>query len=165
ATGTTADALTTSGLSIIPLDPISPADRPAVNPNGVVSLASHLPNLAPGGLGSLAGRNLASQAASDPGSSAPTVMGGSCVTLNNVPLPLLATSDSLMNFQIPPTMAAGRYPLVVRSIDRKTASQQTTVTVSKVAPAVFTDDNGNAVIYHADGQLVTRDNPASRDEP
>src|SRR5205814_10626674 len=95
----------------------------------------------------------------------PTILGGACVTLNNVPLPLIMTSDSQINFQAPPTLAAGRYPLVVRSIDRKAASVGTTVSVSKVAPAIFTDDKGNAAIYHADGSLVTKSHPANRDEP
>ena len=47
-TSSTAYALTTSGLSIVPLTPILPSDRPSVNPNGVVSTANYLPNVAPG---------------------------------------------------------------------------------------------------------------------
>jgi len=30
---------------------------------------------------------------------------------------------------------------------------------------VFTDDKGLAALYHANGKLVTKDNPAQRDEP
>jgi uncharacterized protein (TIGR03437 family) len=164
AAGTTAYALTTSGLSIVPLDPVLPAERPIVNPNGVVNLANSLPTLAPGSLAKLSGRNMASSASVDSGTR-PTILGGACVTLNNVPLPLLMTSDQQINIQIPPTLAAGRYPLVVRSIDRKAASTQSVVTISKVAPVVFMDEKNNALIYHKDGQLVTRDNPANRDEP
>jgi uncharacterized protein (TIGR03437 family) len=164
AAGTTAYALTTSGLSIIPLNPVLPAERPVVNPNGVVNLANYLPTIAPGSLASIFGRNMAT--AGNGGSELlPTILGGACVTLNNVPLPLIMTSDSQINFQAPPTLSPGRYPLVVRSIDRKAASVGTTVTVSKVAPAIFTDDKGNAAIYHADGALVTKDRPANRDEP
>jgi uncharacterized protein (TIGR03437 family) len=92
------------------------------------------------------------------------VMGGSCVTLNNVPLPLLATSDGQVNVQIPVELAAGTYPLVVRSIDRQAASLTTNVKLSKVAPAVFVDNNGQASIYHSDGSLVTKDNPTTRDQ-
>jgi uncharacterized protein (TIGR03437 family) len=161
--GTTAYALTTSGLSVIPMDPVLPADRPVLNPNGVVSLANSLPTLAPGSLGSIYGRNMASDAKVTSGS-LPTILGGACVTLNNVPLPLQMTGPAQINFQVPPTLAAGRYPLVVRSIDRKASSAQATVTVAKVAPAIFTDDQGNAAIYHKDGSLVTKDHPANRDE-
>ncbi len=134
-----------------------------MNPNGVTNLANYLPTLAPGSLASIFGRNLASKAGVDSGTR-PTILGGACVTLNNVPLPLLMTSDSQINVQIPPTLAAGRYPLVVRSIDRKASSLQSTLTISKVAPVVFMDDKNNAAIYHSDGRLVTRDNPAKRDE-
>jgi uncharacterized protein (TIGR03437 family) len=164
AAGTTAYALTTSGLSVIPLNPVLPAERPIINTNGVVNLANYLPAIAPGSLVSLFGKNMATAGNGGSGT-LPTILGGACVTLNNVPLPLLVTSDTQINFQVPPTLAAGRYPLVVRSIDRKAASIATTVTVSKVAPAIFTDDKGNAAIYHSDGSLVTKSHPANRDEP
>ena len=165
AAGTTAYALTTSGLSIIPLTPVLPAERPIVNPNGVVSMVSYLPTFAPGSLGTVFGRNMATDSGGPVNTSLPTVAGGVCVTLNNQPLPLILTSDRQINFQVPPTLAAGRYPLVVRSLTRQAASTAFLVTVSRVAPAVFTDDKGLAALYHADGRLVTKDNPANRDEP
>jgi uncharacterized protein (TIGR03437 family) len=161
--GNSAYALTTSGLSVIPLTPILPADRPAVNQNGVVSQANLLTNLAPGGLASINGKNLASGATSGSGP-LPTLLGGSCVTLNNVPLPLIATSDGQINVQIPPTLAAGTYPLVVRSIDRLAASATSSVKIAKVAPGVFVDSSGQAAIYHSDGRPVTKNNPTTRDQ-
>ena len=66
-------------------------------------------------------------------------MGGVCVTLNNQPVPLLLTSAGQINLQIPPSLAAGKYPLVVRSITNNTASFSQTVTVSKYSPAVQVD--------------------------
>jgi uncharacterized protein (TIGR03437 family) len=161
--GTTAYAITTSGLSIIPMDPVLPAERPVLTNNSVVNLGNFQPTIAPGSLARLSGRNLASSASVD-GGTRPTVLGGACVTLNNAPVPLLMTSDQQINFQVPPTLAPGRYPLIVRSIDRKASSAQTVVTVSKVAPVVFMDDKNNAAVYHADGRPVTRDHPANRDE-
>ena len=65
--------------------------------------------------------------------------------------------------QLPPTLAAGRYPLVVRSITGQAASASITVTVSKYAPAVFMDAQG-AALYHADGTRVNKDHPGTRDE-
>jgi uncharacterized protein (TIGR03437 family) len=91
-------------------------------------------------------------------------MGGVCVTLNNRPLPLIYTADQLINFQVPPDMATGRFPLVVRSISRQAASTAFQVSITKVAPAVFTDDKGLAAIYHGDGRLVSKESPAKRDE-
>jgi uncharacterized protein (TIGR03437 family) len=161
--GNQAYALTTSGLSVIPLTPILPSDRPTVSQNGIVSIANFQANLAPGSLAAIYGKNLASSGTSGSGS-LPTLLGGSCVTLNNVPLPLVATSDGQVNVQIPAELAAGTYPLVVRSIDRLAASATTSVKLTKVAPAVFVDGSGQAAIYHSDGRPVTKDNPTTRDQ-
>ncbi|MDQ6663557.1 MAG: hypothetical protein M3Z23_04105 [Acidobacteriota bacterium] len=156
-------AVTASGLSVIPLAPVNPKDRPLVNNNGIVSQASYLPAVAPGSLIAIFGQNLGQS--STPGTGTlPTVLGGTCVTLNNQPLPLLLNSNGQINAQIPPTLAAGRYSLVVRSIDRQAASSTATVTVSKYAPAVFVSPGGQPAIVHQDGSAVTKDSPAKRDE-
>src|SRR5262249_21727150 len=162
--GATAYALTTSGLSVVPMNPVLPAERPRVNPNGVVSTANYLPNLAPGSLATIFGANMASQATAPSSSKLPTMMGGACVTLNNQPMPLIVTGDQQINVQIPVEVTAGTYPLYVRNIDRQAASLAATVKITKAAPAVFTDGNGHAAVYHADGSIVTKDHPASRDE-
>lgn len=158
-------ALTASGLSVIPLDPVSTAARPVVPANAVVNVGSYLPQLSPGGLISIFGRNLGEQVVA---SSAPwpTRLGGMCVTLNNSPIPLMMTSPGQINAQIPTTMAAGRYPLVVRSLDTKLASTTTQLQVVRYAPAVLVDTaSGIAAVFHADGRPVTKDNPAKRDRP
>jgi uncharacterized protein (TIGR03437 family) len=162
AAGTTAYVLTASGLSIVPLAPVGQA-APAITNGGVVNTANFTAALAPGGLVSVFGRNL-SQSGAAPGGPLPTVLGNACVTLNNAALPLLATATGQINAQIPPTLAAGRYPLVVRSIAAQAASASVTVTVSKYAPAIFIDDKGPA-IFHKDGTRVDKNNPATRDEP
>jgi uncharacterized protein (TIGR03437 family) len=163
--GTTAYALTTSGLTVVPLDPPDLRERPTVNPGGAVSLSSYVPAFAPGSLISIFGRGLGE---SDTFSRTPlpAIMGGACVTLNNQPLPLLMTSAGQVNAQIPHEFAAGRYPLVIRSVDRKMASVAQTISVARYAPAVFADpETRRAFVFHADGRPVTPDNPAKRDEP
>jgi uncharacterized protein (TIGR03437 family) len=160
--GSTAYILTASGLSIIPLTATtSPA--PTVKTGGVVNTANLTSGIAPGGLVSILGQNLAATATAA-ATPLPTVLGGACVTLNSSPLPILATSPTQINVQIPPTLAAGRYPLIVHSIAGQSASSSLTVTVAKYAPAVFIDSNG-AQIFHKDGTRVDKDHPASRDEP
>ncbi len=155
---TNAYVLTASGLSIIPL---TPASAPAPQVTGVGNLANFQSRIAPIELVAIAGKNLASTAtASAP---LPSILGGTCVTLNNVPIPLMATSATQINAQIPVTLAAGNYPLVVRSIANQEASGSGTVTVSKYAPAIFVDSEG-AAIFHKNGQRVTQSNPAVRDE-
>ena len=179
STGSSAYLLTTSGLSIVPLAGL-PAQGgpgqgggggtalgnvPRVNQNGVVNIANYQPTLTPGSVVSILGTNLATDATYT-STTLPNILGGACVTLNNLPVPLLLTSAGQINFQIPPTLAAGKYPLVIRSIDKKTASASQQITVSKYAPAVMIDpETGLASIYHKkDGKLVTKDNPAKRDE-
>jgi uncharacterized protein (TIGR03437 family) len=148
---------------MIPLDAGTNAQTtPVVPANGVVNTANYQSGVAPGGLISIFGRNLATNA-SAPGMPLPTLLGGACVTLNGTPIPLLATAGTQVNAQIPPTVVAGRFPLVVHSIANQ-ASSSVTVTVAKYAPAVFMDSEG-PLIYHRDGTRVDRANPAKRDEP
>src|SRR5205814_10170280 len=94
------------------------------------------------------------------------VVGRPCATLNTQSVPLVLTSAGQSDFHIPSTLAAGKYPLVIRSIDNKAASASQTITVSKYAPAGRVDPaTGVAAIYHKDGgKIVTKDNPATRDE-
>ena len=91
--GTTAYILTASGLSIVPLYAVHLAGRPRrCQHPGVVNTANYL-------------RGRPGRADIDlwyaiwkyrdhylPAVRLPTVLGGACVTLNNVPLPLLATA-------------------------------------------------------------------------
>ena len=160
--GANAYLLTASGLSIIPLT-TNNQPVPAVKTGGVVNTANFTAAIAPGGLVSIMGQNLASSATAS-SYPLPTILGGACVTLNSAPLPILATSPTQVNVQIPPTLAAGRYPLVVHSISGQAASTSLTVTVSKYAPAIFLDSNGPQ-IFHKDGTRVNKNNPATRDEP
>jgi uncharacterized protein (TIGR03437 family) len=162
--GTSAYALTTSGLSIIPLEAIPAQERPQIQQNGVVNVANLRNSVAPGSLVSIFGRNLGQAASSE--APLPSALGGVCATLNNRPLPLIATSSGQINAQIPPDLAAGRYTLVIRDIDRKTNSiQPSVVTVSRHAPAVMVDaDTKQAAIYHSDGRPVDKQNPATRDQ-
>lgn len=162
--GTTAYMLTASGLSIVPLAaPLNPATRPTINPGGVVNLASYRTEVAQGGLISIFGRNLGESSMAD-GTPLPTVLGGTCVTLNNVPMPLFMTTTGQINAQIPPSLAPGRYPMVVRYLTDFSSSLTQQITVSRYAPAVFVDPTTNqAAIFHADGRPVTKDNPARRD--
>lgn len=160
AAGTTAYVLTESGLSILPVTPGNGA--PAFSAGAVTNTANYQAHLAPGGLLSIFGRNLASTATAS-GTPLPNILGGTCVTFNNAPVPLLATTAGQINAQVPTTLAAGNYPVVIRSIATNTASSSVTVSVAKYAPAVFVDTTGPA-IFHANGDRVDKSHPAVRDE-
>ncbi len=164
STGSTAYVITASGLSIVSFTAVSAGARPQINSNGAVNLASLQAQVAPNTWLSIFGQNLAGSdvAGSSP---LPTLLGGSCVTLNNVALPLYYATATLINAQIPPDIAPGTYQLVVHSVANHVASPAQSLTVSKYAPAVFFDSNGQVMLFHADGSYVNQDNPANRDEP
>jgi uncharacterized protein (TIGR03437 family) len=76
------------------------------------------------------------------------------------------TSTGQINAQIPHELAPGRYPLVIRSVERKLSAVPQMITLTRYAPAVFADPGTRrAAVFHRDGRPVTRDNPAKRDEP
>jgi uncharacterized protein (TIGR03437 family) len=157
-------ALTASGLSVIATAAaaVNPASQPSINPKGIVGLGDYTAALAPGGLLTIFGRNLAGSATANP--PYPTLMGGACVTLNNQPLPLSLTSAGQINAQVPVNQATGTFPLIVRNITAGAATASTNVAITKYAPEVMIGDGKQAAIIHADGSLVTADNPAVRDE-
>jgi len=160
--GATAYVLTASGLSIIPIGSAASAQTPQLAGSPVVNAANFTAPVAPVGLISVFGKNLAATATAS-ATPLPTILGGTCVTLNNAPIPLLATTAGQINAQLPPTLAAGSYPIVVRSIANQAASGSVNVTVSKYAPAIFFDAQG-PVILHKDGTRVNKQHPATRDE-
>ena len=163
AAGTNAYVLTASGLSIVPLTAAAPGgqSRPVVKLGGVVNVADSTSGVAAGGLISIFGSNLGSTTSAT--APFPTLLGGTCLTLNNQPIPLLYVSDQQINAQIPTTLAPGRYPLVVHSTDNKTVSATTNLTVAKYAPAIF-GGIGQSAILHLDGSYVTPDNPTTREQ-
>jgi len=164
STGTTAYMISTSGLSILPLD--APAgSRPQVFSKGAVNLGSYQTQVSQNGWLSIFGANLASSAQSG-SSPLPTMLGGTCVTLSNTPMPLYMTSSGQINALVPMETKPGSYQLVVRSIDRKMAATAQRVAVSKYAPAVLTDPaSGQILLFHKDGRAVSKSEPAKRDEP
>ena len=164
AAGTVAYAITASGLSVIPLEVTPPLERPLPNQNGTVSMANFLPNHAPGGLVSIFGRNLGTAGSSN-ANPLPNILGGVCVTLNNNPLPLLMSSPTQVNAQLPFNLAPGNYQLTVRNLDRRAVSVNQIIRVTRYAPAVFYDGANNqpAIFHLAGGHPVTKDRPLTRD--
>ena len=162
--GTVAYAITASGLSIINLTAVPASSRPVPNKNGTVNLGSYQTSIAPNGLISIFGQNLGASAVAT-STPLPLILGGTCVTLNNIALPLFMTSATQINAQVPPGTAAGSFPLVVRSIANQAASASQQAAVSKYAPAVLVDPTGQILLFHADGSYVNKSNPANRDEP
>jgi len=162
----TAYVLTASGLSVIPINVgTQPGAGTSIRQNGVVNMANSQAKLAAGGLISIYGQNLGVEE-SIPNPPLRTQLGGTCVTLDEAPIPLVMTSTGQINAQLPPTVTAGRHTLVVRAYARNAASTATSIDVVKIAPAVLIhDQTGQASIFHDDGTPVTNNREAGRDEP
>jgi len=125
--------LTISGLTVIPLTP-NGAPTPVVTAGarGIVNANDGSQTIRPGTFVNINGTNLASSsaAATVP---APTVLGGSCVTFNNIPLPLLKTAGNQIVAQVPTNVVTGTNVVVVHSLDTAQASTPVMVTVQTAA--------------------------------
>ena len=121
-------AITVSGLSVIPLTPQgAPAPQIAAGAGAIMN-SSGGAALSPGSFIVVSGSNLAA-----PGTAtvlpAPTILGGSCLTLGNLAVPLLQTSSGQIVAQLPPGIRPGMYATQVRSLANGQQSQSVVVTV------------------------------------
>jgi YVTN family beta-propeller protein len=121
--------ITISGLTVIALTP-NGAPTPVVTTGarGIVNANDGSTTIRPGSFININGSNLASASAAQTVPT-PTVLGGSCVTFNNVPLPLLKTSGNQIVAQIPSNVVSGTNVVVVHSLDTAQASTPVMVTV------------------------------------
>jgi len=127
----TAYAITLSGLSIIPLAPASAATTPSLSATQpIINSVNGTASFQPGSFVTINGSSLASAAVANT-LPPPTVLGGSCVVLNDVAIPLLQTSGGSISAQIPSTMRAGEVVMEVRSLATAQSSQPVVVTISK----------------------------------
>ena len=127
--GTTAYAITISGLSVISLAPAGANTQPAIAAaGGVVNASGAAAAVTPGSFITITGKNLASPAVAST-LPPPTVLGGSCVTFGDIPLPLLSTSSGQIQAQVPVTMLPGTQVVEVRSLATAQDSAPVTVTV------------------------------------
>jgi hypothetical protein len=124
--GTTAYAITLSGLSVIPLAPTSQATQPVIT--GIANASGASQAIQAGSFIVIRGQNLASAAVAST-VPPPTVLGGSCVTFGNVSLPLLSASPTQIQAQVPDTMLSGTQLVEVRSLAMAQDSAPATITV------------------------------------
>jgi len=121
-----------SGLTVLPVYATGTAPRPAIatgNRAVVNSLDGSL-NLRPGGFVTVSGTLLANSATART-LPAPTVLGGSCVVMNELPLALIQTADGQISAQIPENLQPGPAVLQVRSLLRAEQSDPVVVTIRR----------------------------------
>jgi YVTN family beta-propeller protein len=125
-------ALTISGLTLVPTNPTSTATQPALTSGvrSVVNANDGTTNFRPGSFITINGRSLASPATSD-AIPLPSVLGGSCVTMNDIPLPIISASPTQITAQIPETVRPGLAVVQVRSLMNAQQSEPLIVTVQR----------------------------------
>ncbi|HXP86353.1 MAG TPA: hypothetical protein VN841_16620 [Bryobacteraceae bacterium] len=123
-------ALTVSGLSVVPLTISGTDSQPQIAASSGVMNSDGTSTFQPGSFIVVNGSNLAASAAADT-LPPPTVLGGSCVLVDNVPLPLLTASPTQIGAQIPSDILAGVNVLEVRSLATAQRSNPVVVTVQK----------------------------------
>ncbi len=125
----TAYAITLSGLSVIPLTPSSAATTPALSATQpIINSVNGTTAFQPGSFVTINGTSLASAAVANT-LPAPTVLGGSCVVMNNVAIPLLETASGQIAGQIPSNMRPGEVVMEVRSLATAQSSAPVVVTI------------------------------------
>jgi YVTN family beta-propeller protein len=132
--GENAYMITLSGLTVAPLMATSGATQPTL-PLGVraiVNSTDGTPNYRPGSFITISGRNLASESRADV-APLPTLLGGTCVSLNDVLLPLISTANGQIAAQIPESVRPGQAVLQIRSLSTAQQSDPLVVTVQRPA--------------------------------
>ncbi|MCC6294330.1 MAG: hypothetical protein IT164_16895 [Bryobacterales bacterium] len=149
---------------------------PPVVPEGAIlnaaSFATQQAPLAPGSLAVVFGAYLndgsnASSTSIGPDGKVVTTLGGTAVTVNNVPAPLLYSLPGQLAIQIP-FEVAGLSSAPVRITTGGQTSASRSINIAPAAPGLFTvnmNGSGDAIVVHSDGvTLVTIQNPAKPNE-
>ena len=122
-------AITMAGLSVVNTAPATATTLPTLAPSKTVINANNgSASFAPGAFITINGTNLAATATATT-LPPPTVLGGSCVLLDGVALPLLSTSPTQIQAQIPASIRSGSNVLQVRSLDNAQRSTPMLVSV------------------------------------
>lgn len=133
--------------------------------DSVVNAADHSPGVAPGGLVTIAGYNLAPTTALSGGAPLPTILAETCLTLNGYILPMILVSPSQINAQIP-FQVSGSASLTLHTPGG--VSDSFLFTVQQTAPAVFHSSYSGqdvaAVVRYSNNSPVTVSNPVHLDD-
>ncbi|HEU0122324.1 MAG TPA: hypothetical protein VFQ91_17470 [Bryobacteraceae bacterium] len=128
----TAYSIGISGLSVIPVYPTGAAPRPALaaGTRAIVNSEDGSADFRPGTFVTITGSLLAN-AAKAQSLPAPTVLGGSCVVMNELPLSLIETAPGQISAQIPDNLAPGPVVMQVRSLLRAEQSDPLVITIKR----------------------------------
>ena len=134
---------------------------PMILPAGIVDAAQFQALVAPGGIGSIFGSELADDIVSAGEVPLPFELGGARVRVDGWEAPLFFVSSTQINFQVPFEVASpGEVNVVVTRNGEDSPIEP--ATIAEFAPAVFINPNsGEPIIQrHPDEALITAANPA-----
>jgi adhesin/invasin len=118
--------------------------------------------LASGGIGTLFGEGFTDQTLEAGTLPLPTTLGGVQVFVNGVPAALFFVSPTQINFQMPVAAGTGSLDIVV--VNGAEVSDIVEAVVRTQVPGMFafvaSDGVATPVVTHADGSVVTPENPA-----
>lgn len=152
--------LSASGVTAVPPNFDAAVAAPTIT--AIVNAADGQSGVAPGGLVRIQGSTLSASSESAGGSSWPSILGGACVTINAIPIPLSRVSPTEITGQLP-FAALGTGAVTVRSANG--VSNTYTLRVLRTAPAIFqlafpeADLVVPMVMRAANGEPVTYANP------
>lgn len=155
--------LTTSGFTVLPWAYDASVAAPKIS--RVVNAADLSPSIAPGSLVSIFGANMSPVNLATKEIPLPTALGDSCLTVNGLPIPLIFTSTSQINAQIP-FQAVGNVTLIVRTPGG--ISDNYNLVIQPSAPGVFRTqvegyDSPIATVIRAENNTIaTTSNPVHR---
>src|SRR5262249_28900620 len=121
--------------------------------------------VAAGSIVSIYGVNLTTDYVAGPNSPLKQALGNVTVTAGGRLLPLVFVSPDQINAQLPPDLTAGDYKLTVDADGNPDVS--TLFTVTRNAPGLYNkviDDQAYGLFLHENGDPITTDSPAHRNE-
>jgi uncharacterized protein (TIGR03437 family) len=141
---------------------------PYISPAGIQNAAGPTPDgtVAAGSIISIYGNSLAASLQVGPANPLAQTLANVTVTVNDQLLPLFFVSSQQINAQLPSSLPAGDYTLIVHSAGQSDVTG--TFTISRDAPGIFTQPNDQnlplVLALHQDGTVVNLSSPALRNE-
>ena len=170
-TGTLPGQFSAGGIDSFLLKLLPPPPVPVVNEGGVVNNASFAPSpapVAPGSIAAVFGSNLNDgsevlASSFGPDGKLVTSLGGSSVTINDIPAPLFYSTPGQLGIQIPAELAGQTTATIQVTVNDQTSIPRT-IFLDSLAPGIFTvneQGSGPAAVLHEDNvTAVTEQNPA-----
>jgi uncharacterized protein (TIGR03437 family) len=135
--------------------------RTLPKPSAVVNAAAFFATIAPGGIATVFGSGLASSTVAASGLPLPYGLAGTSVAAGGEPAPIYFVSPAQINFVVPPGVDAS----MIAITQEGAATASITPVAALNSAGLFTIGNtSNAAAIHADGTIVTAENPARHGE-